>query len=184
MFFHKHVVFNMKLHGHIKYNTYSIIYNICHILYIVDIHIYYIYYIQYNIHTYILYTITLYIIYYTNSIYNIIIYIILILYKKHHASLKRHNLPSEETWGQLLIFRSLRVSLLLATRIFNEGSSTGVSSILMDDNDFELTKTTVSADTKWDLHGNKKKIMKMLFKNLHHQSNSSLKPYQHILTIT
>lgn len=34
----------------------------------------------------------------------------------------------------------------------------------MDDNDFELTNTTVSADTKWDLRGNKEKIMKMLFK--------------------
>jgi hypothetical protein len=40
-----------------------------------------------------------------------------------------------------------------------------VSSILIDDNDFELTNTTVSADTKWDLHGNKKKNVKTLFKN-------------------
>lgn len=57
--------------------------------------------------------------------------------------------PAGETWGQLLIFNSFRVSLLLATRTFRDGSSTGVSSILMEDRDLELTNTTVSADTKW-----------------------------------
>jgi len=40
------------------------------------------------------------------------------------------------------------VSLLLATRTFREGSSRGVSSILIDDNDLEFTKTTVSAEAK------------------------------------
>lgn len=77
--------------------------------------------------------------------------------KTHHTRLKKYNLPSDKTWGQLLIFRRLRVSLLLATRIFKEGSSAGVSSILIDDDDVELTITTVSADTKRDFHGNKKK---------------------------
>lgn len=58
-------------------------------------------------------------------------------------------LPAGETWGQLLIFNNLRVSLLLATSTFKDGSSTGVSSILIEDKDLELTNTTVSADTKW-----------------------------------
>lgn len=60
-----------------------------------------------------------------------------------------HYSPAGDTWGQLLIFSSFRVSLLLATRTFREGSSSGVSSILIDDNDLEFTKTTVSAEVKW-----------------------------------
>lgn len=62
----------------------------------------------------------------------------------------RLSVPAGETWGQLLIFSSLRVSLLLATRTLREGSSTGVSSIFREDSDLELTKTTVSAEMKWD----------------------------------
>lgn len=60
-----------------------------------------------------------------------------------------HYSPAGDTWGQLLIFSSFRVSLLLATRTFKEGSSSGVSSTLIDDNDLEFTKTTVSAEAKW-----------------------------------
>lgn len=60
-----------------------------------------------------------------------------------------HHLPAGDTWGQLLILSSFRVSLLLATRTFKEGSSSGVSSTLIDDNDLEFTKTTVSAEAKW-----------------------------------
>lgn len=56
--------------------------------------------------------------------------------------------PAGETCGQLLIFSSLSVSLLLATRTLSEGSSTGVSSIFREDRDLELTKTTVSAEMK------------------------------------
>lgn len=58
------------------------------------------------------------------------------------------SIPAGETCGQLLIFSSLSVSLLLATRTLREGSSTGVSSILREDRDLELTKTTVSAEMK------------------------------------
>lgn len=59
-------------------------------------------------------------------------------------------LPAGETWGQLLILSNLSVSLLLATKTLSDGSSTGMSSILSDDNDLELTNTTVSAEMKWD----------------------------------
>lgn len=61
-----------------------------------------------------------------------------------------HIVPAGETWGQLLIFSSFRVSLLLATSTFRDGSSTGVSSIFSEDNDLELTNTTVRAEMKWD----------------------------------
>jgi hypothetical protein len=40
------------------------------------------------------------------------------------------------------------VSLLLATRTFRDGSSTGVSSIFRDERDLELTNTTVRAEMK------------------------------------
>lgn len=65
--------------------------------------------------------------------------------------------PAGETWGQLLIFKSFRVSLLLATSTFSDGSSTGVSSILSEDSDLELTNTTVKAEMKWDCRRNEKK---------------------------
>lgn len=42
------------------------------------------------------------------------------------------------------------MSLLLATKTFRDGSSIGVSLILIDDSDLELTNTTVRADTKRD----------------------------------
>lgn len=67
----------------------------------------------------------------------------------HYYILHVHYSPAGDTWGQLLIFSSFRVSLLLATRTFKEGSSSGVSSILIEDNDLEFTKTTVSAEAKW-----------------------------------
>lgn len=66
------------------------------------------------------------------------------------------SIPAGETWGQLLIFSSLRVSLLLATRTLRDGSSTGVSSIFREDRDLELTKTTVRAEMKWDCWSAKK----------------------------
>lgn len=59
-------------------------------------------------------------------------------------------IPAGETCGQLLIFSSFKVSLLLATSTFREGSSTGVSSIFNEDSDLELTNTTVRAEMKWD----------------------------------
>ena len=42
------------------------------------------------------------------------------------------------------------MALLLAARTFRDGSSTGVSSILMEHSDLELTNTTVNADAKCD----------------------------------
>lgn len=59
-------------------------------------------------------------------------------------------LPAGETCGQLLIFSSFSVSLLLATRTLRDGSSTGVSSIFRDDSDLEFTNTTVKAEMKCD----------------------------------
>lgn len=70
---------------------------------------------------------------------------------------KKHNVPAGETWGQLLIFSSLSVSLLLATSTLRDGSSTGVSSILSEDKDLEFTNTTVSAEIKWDWKAKKLK---------------------------
>ncbi|TNN64538.1 hypothetical protein EYF80_025286 [Liparis tanakae] len=52
------------------------------------------------------------------------------------------SVPAGVTCGQLLIFSSSRVSLLLATSTFRDGSSTGVSSISSEDSDLELTNTT------------------------------------------
>lgn len=65
-------------------------------------------------------------------------------------NIPKRNLPAGETWGQLLIFKSFRVSLLLATNTLRDGSSTGVSSILSEERDLEFTNTTVRAETKCD----------------------------------
>lgn len=72
-----------------------------------------------------------------------------ILLSYHIIHIYIHYSPAGDKWGQLLIFSSFRVSLLFATRTFKDGSSSGVSSILIDDNDLEFTKTTVSAEAKW-----------------------------------
>lgn len=70
--------------------------------------------------------------------------------KKPQTNKNQSSLPAGETWGQLLIFNSLSVSLLLATSTLRDGSSTGVSSILSEERDLEFTNTTVSAEIKWD----------------------------------
>ncbi len=56
--------------------------------------------------------------------------------------------PAGDTRGQILIFNSLSVSLV--TRTFREGSSTGVSSVFIEDRDEEHPNTTVRAETKCD----------------------------------
>jgi len=75
--------------------------------------------------------------------------------EKHKASASSRppggsspSVPAGVTCGQLLIFSSFRVSLLLATSTFRDGSSTGVSSISSEDSDLELTNTTVRAEMK------------------------------------